>query len=116
MSEGTLKDWKASAEWQARLAERDAAAAAAAQAVELAPLERLRGYLDKAVDTLGQMADGKLKPCKTRLAAARDILDRFKVQERESEKSAWADAVLRLTDPGQVLERAKSWGNWRNGN
>lgn len=112
--ERTLRGWQKSPLWQGRLAERDAAFAAAAQKTELEPLERLRAYLDGAVDTVGEMATGKLaNPCKTRLTAALAILDRFRVQERDSGGSAWADAMLRLVNPEQVLESARTWGNWR---
>ena len=75
----TLEGWQAAPQWQAKLAKREAAVDAAATKAEIEPLERLRSYLDRAVDAVGQMAAGELQACKTRLAAAKDILDRFRV-------------------------------------
>lgn len=45
---------------------------------------------------MGQMATGKLEPCKTRLAAARFIVERFRVEPPQDGEDARILAILQV--------------------
>lgn len=103
----TLRGWEADPEWKRRWSEAQAEREATTTAVELAPLERLRSYLDGAVCAVGGMATGEIKPCPVRLSACKDILDRLNVRAVADENQGITERFVRALCLDATLQRAQ---------
>ncbi|TXH54495.1 MAG: hypothetical protein E6Q97_10720 [Desulfurellales bacterium] len=102
VNDRTLRDWQSDPRWQARLADRDRAAAIQAQATELAPLAALQSQVVAVVAELVHLALHCEDP-RVRVAACRDILDRLRVQAAPEQSSGSAEVLKRAVAFGEAF-------------